>query len=361
MTRGAGPSRPPLSVACVIDPGKLWNPYLRLLQQSLGDEGVRYRSGIGVLWRGDYRLVHVHWPEAMARHRFAVVALAKAVLMIGGLVAARLRGRKVVWTVHNLQTHEGAARPWLEGPAWRLFERTVSGVILLAAGSESEFVSRYPRLADRPRAIIPHGHYRALTGAGAKRRPPGKGVATITFPGLVRPYKGVRELIDAFSEAGIPDCRLVIAGQAMGGPAEPDFPRVIERMIAADPRITGHLRRLSDEELTELMAETDLAVTPFRRVLNSGSVLFALSCDRPVCAPRLGAMAEIQASVGPEWLYLYDPPLTPAVLEAALRWALDGKRGARPDLDAFDWPAIARAHRAFFESLQAPAARDGPA
>jgi glycosyltransferase involved in cell wall biosynthesis len=196
-----------------------------------------------------------------------------------------------------------------------------------------------------------------LAGPGADRATArdragiGAGDAVITFFGLVRPYKGVRELIEAFGEADIADSHLVIAGQTMGGPAEPDFSYTIEQQIDASDRITGHLRRLSDEDLSTILAMTDLTVLPFRRVLNSGSVLFALSSNRPVCAPRLGALPEIQAKVGPEWLYLYDPPLTAEILKDALRWALEDRRGARPNLDAFDWRAIALAHRAFFESL----------
>lgn len=360
MTAGTDqgtPARPALSAACMVEPGKLWNPYLRLLQGALGDAGVRYRGGLWFLWWGDYRIVHVHWPEAMARHRLAVGALLKSVLLVGALVFARLRGREVIWTVHNLQTHEGAARPMLENLAWSVFERTVSGVILLTAGAEAEFLDRYPQLADHPRAVIPHGHYLALAGPDPDRKAArdwagiDAGGAVITFFGLVRPYKGVRELIEAFRKADIADSHLVIAGQTMGGPAEPDFSRAVEQQIGASDRITGHLRRLSDEELSMLMAMTDLAVLPFRRVFNSGSVLFALSNNRPVCAPRLGALSEIQAMVGPEWLYLYDPPLTPEILKDALRWALAGRRGARPNLEAFDWRAIALAHRAFFGSV----------
>jgi len=59
-------AQPALSVACMVEPGKLWNPYLRLIGGALGEAGVRYRGGIGFLWFGDYSLVHVHWPEAMA-------------------------------------------------------------------------------------------------------------------------------------------------------------------------------------------------------------------------------------------------------------------------------------------------------
>lgn len=348
---------PPLSVACMIEPGKLWNPYLRLLQDALGEAGVRYRGGIGFLWWGDYSLVHVHWPEAMARHRLGLAALLKSALLVGGLVAARLRGRKVIWTVHNLQTHEGAARPMLEGLARRVFLRTVSGVILLSAGAEDEFLNRYPELADRSRVVIPHGHYRAIVIPNADRVAAREkagladAAAVITFFGLVRPYKGVRELIEAFRDADIANSHLIVAGQTMGGSAEPDFSRTIEQLIDASDRVTGQLRRLSDHELSLLMATTDLTVLPFRRVLNSGSVLYALSSNRPVCAPRLGGLQEIQAKVGSEWLYLYEPPLTPEILKDALRWALAGERGERPDLGAFDWSAIALAHRAFFASF----------
>jgi len=356
--RGVG-VRPVMTVACVLDPGKLWNPYLQLLQEALGEAGVRYAGGIGFLWWGRYRLIHVHWPEAMARHRHGAAAGLKALLLLGALVFARLRGRGVVWTVHNLQTHEGAARPLLEAAAWDVFQRMVTGVILLTPGAGAEFDRRYPQLADRPRAVIPHGHYRSIVGGppGEADADPRDGPApddpVMIFFGLVRPYKGVRELIEAFNQAAIPRARLVIAGQVQGGPGMPHFPRDIENLAAGNPSIVAQLRQLSNAELTHQLAASNLVVLPFLRVLNSGSVLFALSCNRPVCAPRLGALPELQAEIGTDWLYLYEPPLTPEILKDALRWALEGRRAAAPDLTGFDWPAIAHAHRRFFGAVDA--------
>src|SRR3546814_10110494 len=56
--------------------------------------------------------------------------------------------------------------------------------------------------------------------------------------------------------------------------------------------------------------EADAVVLPYRDIVNSGSALLALSRFRPVIAPRLGSLIELQGQVGEDWLWLYDGPLT---------------------------------------------------
>jgi beta-1,4-mannosyltransferase len=82
-------------------------------------------------------------------------------------------------------------------------------------------------------------------------------------------------------------------------------------------------------------------VLPFRDITNSCTALLALSFDRPVLVPALGAMAELQALVGDEWVRTYDDELTPDLLARALDWAVRRPPGV-PRLDALDWPEIAR-------------------
>jgi hypothetical protein len=86
----------------------------------------------------------------------------------------------------------------------------------------------------------------------------------------------------------------------------------------------------------------DLVVVPFTELTNSGSALLALSFDRPILVPARGAMAEVQALVGGDWVYTYEEELTPDLLAAALDWAVKRPKDAVPRLDALEWPEIAR-------------------
>src|SRR5690606_21590296 len=120
----------------------------------------------------------------------------------------------------------------------------------------------------------------------------------------------------------------------------------LEALARGDARIRLHLRFIPDDEVPVFLSACDLVVLPFDSILNSGSVLLALSLDRPVLAPRLGALPEIQARVGEKWLRLYDGPLTSALLRDARQRT--SRAGERPDLSAFDWAAIGRDTLAFY-------------
>jgi beta-1,4-mannosyltransferase len=84
-------------------------------------------------------------------------------------------------------------------------------------------------------------------------------------------------------------------------------------------------------------------VLPYREVLNSGSALLALSCDRPVLVPSIGSLAELEGVAGSAWVRTYAGPLTSDQIENALCWAVDTRRPPRPRLEKLDWDEIAAA------------------
>jgi beta-1,4-mannosyltransferase len=106
-------------------------------------------------------------------------------------------------------------------------------------------------------------------------------------------------------------------------------------------RITCRFSLIPENEMQFHLNACDLAVFPYRDILNSGSAILALSFDRPVLVPAKGAMAELRELVGAEWVMTYDGELTGDVLREALQWATETPRPARCDLAALDWNTIA--------------------
>jgi hypothetical protein len=82
-------------------------------------------------------------------------------------------------------------------------------------------------------------------------------------------------------------------------------------------------------------------VLPFRDITNSASALLSLSFDRPVLVPARGAMGELQALAGADWVSTYDGDLTPEILVRELDRARRRPSGV-PRLEPLAWPAIAR-------------------
>jgi glycosyltransferase involved in cell wall biosynthesis len=100
-----------------------------------------------------------------------------------------------------------------------------------------------------------------------------------------------------------------------------------------------------------LFRAADLVVLPYRETLNSGTAMLALSFDRPVLAPALGALSELGTEVGEDWVRTYTGDLNSSELQAALTWALDKKRPNSAPLTKFGWPAIARKTEAAFQAI----------
>jgi hypothetical protein len=81
-------------------------------------------------------------------------------------------------------------------------------------------------------------------------------------------------------------------------------------------------------------------VLPYRRILNSGALMLALTFGCPVLVPDLGSMREQQEAFGADWIRLYSGELTAEGLAQACRWARMATR-VPPDFGGLDWPTLA--------------------
>jgi beta-1,4-mannosyltransferase len=91
---------------------------------------------------------------------------------------------------------------------------------------------------------------------------------------------------------------------------------------------------------------------PYRSVLNSGAMLFALSRNRPVLAPNIGSLPELRETVGPDWVYLYEGEFNQSVLNDFIAWMRKTKRGDMAPLDYYSWSRIGQELGKFIESLR---------
>jgi len=329
------------------------NPYNALLY------GAVRRLGATVVEAAPWRLLgrppdvlHVHWPDAFFSARRLPGAVGKSLLLMGVVGTARLRQARVVWTIHNLRPHEERHARW-EARMWRWFVARVDGYIALTAGGQAAALARFPALRGRPGFVIPHGHYKDEypdevdrgVARAALGLPPAAPV--VVFLGAIRPYKNLPALIDAFRGVPGPAWRLLIAGK----PADAALAGEIRRRAAGDGRIRLDLGFVPNDRVQHYLRAADLVVFPYREILNSGSALLALSFERPVLVPALGAMAELQGAVGAEWVRTYHGEPTPKSLAEAMAWARATPRDAKALLRDLDWEEIARQTVAAYEAF----------
>jgi len=71
-----------------------------------------------------------------------------------------------------------------------------------------------------------------------------------------------------------------------------------------------------------------------------------------VLVPDRGAMSELQAQVGTDWVRTYEGPLGPGDLTAGLQWAAETTRAEMAPLDMLAWPVLAEQTRNAYEAVR---------
>jgi glycosyltransferase involved in cell wall biosynthesis len=142
--------------------------------------------------------------------------------------------------------------------------------------------------------VVPHGafDYLAQTNGTAPLDPAVgalDGRKVVLAFGLVRPYKGIDLLIEAFAQAP-PDAVLLVVGRAMM-PLEPLQRRARELGIADRVRFVPHF--ITDPELPPYFRRADLVVLPYREIDQSGVLFTALAFHRPLLVTSVGGFTEV--------------------------------------------------------------------
>lgn len=349
---------------------RLANPYQRLLGESIqaagGDVSFSegYRRGLpitrdlGGLGERPH-VLHLHWLNPFIRFEGLFLRWLYGRKTVFDLALVRRSGIGVVWTVHNLVSHE-ARYPRLEMNTNRRIARVAHEVILHSQSALAAVGEAY-RLNAAHAHVIPHGHYCGVYGlppscaeARASLGLPQEGTVFLAF-GLLRPYKGTEDLLDAWSAfASSPEGRdssLVIAGDCL----DSSYLTLLQKRCAALPRVRLDAGFVPDSRVAPYFAAADVVVTPFRQILTSGSLLLALSFKKPVVARRLPLVEEV---LGDADAFTYDPKdeaglagalrraATDDTLRAAMKEAVEGR------LAAFGWDQVGRSTLAVYEAAR---------
>ena len=111
--------------------------------------------------------------------------------------------------------------------------------------------------------------------------------------GRISRYKGLDKLIRAFSSIAQPGDVLVIAGRPQDQKLIVELRDLAASLCPSQASIRLEPTLIPDDELQVYFGACDLVVLPFERVLNSGSLLLAMSFGRCVVAPAIGSLHEI--------------------------------------------------------------------
>ncbi|GAA3653280.1 glycosyltransferase [Microbacterium marinilacus] len=271
------------------------NPYLNLLALAARADGFRF------LGSGTYRelseraaglragdVLHVHWTTPLLQQEPSASVASRR---LRGLVAllGRLRGRgvRIVWTVHNRLPHE-LRHPALEVRLYRALAAAADAIHVMSPATP-EVVADVVTLDRQKVRVIPHPSYEGVYETGVTREAARASFGledderAALFLGQIRPYKGVSELVDATALAARgdgPRLRLMLAG-AVKEQSRDEFVASIPDGLP----VISQLDYVADGDLARWFRAADVAVFPYRSILNSGSVHLAATFRVPVVLP----------------------------------------------------------------------------
>jgi len=279
-------------------------------------------------------VVVFQWWTGTVLHTYLVLAL----------VARLLRVRVVIEFHETLDTGE-------ERIAWAAryvralapFFFSLAHVYVAHSRFECEALEERYGLDREAIDVIPHatyGHY----DRGKKWRDAPSEACNLLYLGVIRPFKGVEDLIRAFDSLPadeIDDYWLTVLGETWEGCTEPS--ELIERSRYRH-RITFVNRYVTDDEVDAAFGGADVVVLPYLRSSQSGPLHIAMHYGLPVVTTAVGGLVESVSDYGGAIL---TAPGDPVALAAAISQARELRGRRFPD--PHGWAATASAMQRTFD------------
>lgn len=261
------------------------------------------------------------------------------------------RGMPLVITAHDVLPREAA--PGQRAAQRRLYKRFDALVVHSREGERrlvQELGLEPARVHVIPIGVLEHlaaGAVAAPDALPPELRETTAGAKVVLCFGLMRPYKGLDTLLEAWGPAGVEGAELWIVG----------MPRMdISALRArAGERVRFVARYVDDRELAACFQRADLAVLPYREADQSAVLFTALAFGKPLLLSDVGGFPEIAetgaalcvpagdaAALREQLELLLGDEVRLAQLGAAARSLAEGE---------FSWPRIAERTLALYRSL----------
>lgn len=330
------------------------NPYQQLLSTALEKEGVNVRFPKGYrrvlpLFRAikdgseTTQVLHLHWIDQYVKGENWFVKLIYGLKFLLDVLIVRSSGRAVIWTIHNTVSHN-AKFPKLELWIQRRLIRVVNRAIVHSQAALKEISDTY-RVIPGEAVVIPHGHYRdvyppaiCLETAREQLELPKHAQIFLTF-GMLRPYKGIENLLYVWKRQQAKHRTLLIAGKA----CSTEYEQTLVRAASETDDVILQTQFIPENQLHLYFSAADAVLLPFEKILTSGSLILAMSYGKPVIAPCIGSLSETLAEADD---LLYDLEDSQGLSEAIESATVDRLKAIAPKVsavcDRLSWQPIAQ-------------------
>lgn len=277
------------------------NPYIELFYEAMSKHNIRL---VGRCPSNDQSLrknasqidaIHLHWPEEgfwryTKNSRFGIIHG-----LIGFLRYLRIAKRykiAVIWTVHNIEHHEGVN--FADRIAYRLLANHSDLLICHSQGAKETIVKRW-HLGDKV-IVMYHGNYDGIYPEPSPKTHVMKelkldpNMPTVCCVGAMRNYKGIDIAVKAVKHIDM-DFQLIIAGKPH---REYDVDSLV-KLCETCHRIRIIPQSLSTQEFADILNASDAVLLPYRKITGSGAFMSAMTLGRGVIASDLPYFQEMLA------------------------------------------------------------------
>lgn len=320
-----------MKVLMTVRPGGAGaNPFADIFEDALPSSVtlIRFRWAKAIF--GGYDVLHVQWPEYLFRGSTFPRAALRFWLGAALLMRIAITRVPVVYTAHNLRPHESVA--WGERTLTRALLRRADLTVYLNESDENDYTQGI---------VILHFRYPEAPHGDRVRHDDGP----FLFFGLIRPYKGIEQLIEAW-RASATARELRIRGPVQD-PTYADRVQALAEGAGAEA-VFGYA---SEDALDEELSAAAGVILPYERMYNSGAVVRALSRARPVLVPRSGSTETLREEIGGSWVTLFDAPLDADDVRS-FAGGIAGIAEKVPDLDRRDPAAHGELHAIAYHVLK---------
>lgn len=322
-----------------------YNPYIDIVRGSLCDRGFDF-DGLHIFGQAA-RIALLHWTEnfwldgtsgTWARSRQFAIRQALPIVFR----TLRARGLRVVWFAHNSTPHDwnGSTDAWFR-QANALYEQVDAIVHLTNASS---LMPVFDRFRDLPQTVVRHPHY-DLVDPAIHAGQAGQIRRLLMLGGASQPRKNANSAAQAI--LNVPNMRAVITG---------DLASDFATGFASNPNVHLIDGILGEPALFALFDGATSVLLNQPNQLNSGCMFLGLSRGAPVICPDTPANREIRSMVGPEWIRLFEYPLSSEELSELVREPIPVKL---PDLAPFNPDLLGRSFRQWIDHQLIPSNSGG--
>lgn len=265
-----------------------------------------------------------NWFESIPDFKYGILQSLAAIIYVAVL---RLTGRKVVYMLHDKQSHRQ-----LHGRLSRLMMRYIISMAQLIITHSAEGVelvkARYPKSASKVH-FIDHPTKCRLSSSQTTKR------FELLVWGSINPYKGVKELLQFLQSQTTFRPRLCIVGRC-----SEDIKQQIEELLTPETEFIPH--PVYFNELGEYIKASHFVLIPYKpeSVLSSATLMDSLSFGAKVIGPRTGSFADYSHDNRLN-VYCYDSlDDIPKIIEQHIGDVIDAD-AYHKFLEVNDWPHFA--------------------